>query len=201
MRKLYFNYGPMGSAKTLKLLTMAYNFEEKGIPFIVLKPSIDNRDGTTIVKSRVGLERECIPIENDVDIYRVVKEYNKILSSQLTKLEWVLIDECQFLSEEQVDQLGQIVDLLDIDVMCFGLRTDFQSHLFPASKRLFEIADDIEEVKSRCSCGRKMIVNARFDQNDKLILDGNQVMVGGDGLYKPLCRKCWNQLKENNLIS
>lgn len=196
-RKLYFNYGPMGSAKTLKLLTMAYNFEENHIPFIVLKPSIDNRDGVDVVKSRVGLERECIPIEQDVDLFEIIKEYSKVLACQFSKLEWVLVDECQFLAEKQVDQLAKVVDDLGIDVACFGLRTDFQSKLFPASKRLFEIADTLEEVKTRCSCGRKVIVNARFDKENNLILNGDQVLVGGNDLYKPLCRKCWNRLVEN----
>ena len=192
-RKLYFNYGPMGSAKTLKLLTMAYNLEEKGIQFVVFKPSIDNRDGINVVKSRIGIERECTPISQEVDIYEVVSKYATVLEAINQKLEWILIDECQFLTVEQVNQLGRIADLLDIDVMCFGLRTDFQSNLFPASKRLFEIADNIEEIKIRCSCGRKAIINARFN-NDEIVLDGNQVMIGGDDTYKSFCRKCYNDL-------
>jgi thymidine kinase len=124
----------MGSAKSLRLLTTAYNFEENGIPFMVLKPSIDTRDGEGVIKSRVGIERECIVIDTNDNIYDAVEKYNNILISTFSKLEWILIDECQFLSEEQVDQLANIVDKLGINVMCFGLRTDFTSHCFPASR-------------------------------------------------------------------
>ena len=201
MAKLRFYYGTMGSSKTLRLLTTAYNFEEKGIKFMVLKPSIDTRDGESIIKSRVGLERECILVGKDVDLYDSVESYNNILNSEFQKLDWILIDECQFLTEKQIDELALIVDNLNIDVMCFGLRTDFRSKLFPASKRLFELADEIEEIKSRCECGRKTSINARFNKNGEIILDGNQIMIGGDDLYKPLCRKCWfekvKEIKKN----
>lgn len=180
-----------GSSKTLRLLTTAYNFEENGIPFMVLKPSIDTRDGEGVIKSRVGLERECISIDSEIDIYKAVENYNNVLMSTLNKLEWILVDECQFLTEEQVDQLAKIVDTLNINVMCFGLRTDFTSHCFPASRRLFELADYIEEVKSRCSCGNKTSINARFNENGEMILHGSQFMLGGNDLYKPMCRKCW----------
>ena len=180
-----------GSSKTLRLLTTAYNFEENGIPCMVLKPSIDTRDGEGIIKSRVGLERECISIDSEIDIYKAVENYNNVLMSTLNRLEWILVDECQFLTEEQVDQLAKIVDTLDINVMCFGLRTDFTSHCFPASRRLFELADYIEEVKSRCSCGNKTSINARFNENGEMILHGSQFMLGGNDLYKPMCRKCW----------
>lgn len=193
MAKLSFYYGAMGSCKTLRLLTTAYNFEEKGIPFMVLKPSADTRDGSNIIKSRIGVERECIPINEDVDIYQAIKDYNNILKSTFSKLEYILIDECQFLTENQVNQLAKIVDKLEINVLCFGLRTDFTSHCFQGSKRLFELADTIEEVKSRCDCGNKTSINARFDSNGKLILEGNQIVIGGNDIYKPLCRKCWSQ--------
>ena len=200
MGKLRFYFGVMGSAKTLRLLTTAYNFEEKGIPFMVLKPSADVRDGENVIKSRVGLERECISVDTDVDIYKAVEQYNNILLSTLSKLEWILVDECQFLTEEQVDQLAKIVDKLDINVMCFGLRTDFTSHCFPASRRLFELADYIEEIKTRCTCGGKASINARLNENGEIVLQGNQIMVGGNDIYAPMCRKCWmekvKQLKQ-----
>lgn len=198
-RKLRFCYSTMNSGKTLRLLTMAYNFEENNIPFLTLKPSADTRDGKHIIKSRVGLKRECVVVTPDIDLFEAVTEYNKILKSQLSKLEWILVDECQFLTEEQIDQLALIVDKLDIDVMCFGLRTDFQTKMFPASKRLMEIADDIEELKSRCRCGSKTIVNARFDGNGDIVLNGNQVLVGGNKLYTPLCRKCYESEKKKKL--
>ena len=191
MGKLRFYYGPMGSSKTLRLLTTAYNFEENGIPFMVLKPSQDVRDGEGIIKSRVGIERECIMVDPNINIYKAVENYNNILLSTLSKLEWILVDECQFLTEEQVEQLAMIVDKLDINVMCFGLRTDFTSHCFPASRRLFELADYIEEVKSRCNCGNKASINARFNEKGEIVLHGSQFMIGGNDVYTPMCRKCW----------
>ena len=111
-------------------------------------------------------------------------------------MEWILVDESQFLTEEQVDQLAEIVDEMNIEVMCFGLRTDFQSHLFQGSKRLMELADEIEEIKSRCSCGRKTSINARFDKDGNIVFQGEQIMIGGNEKYKPLCRKCWMELKK-----
>ena len=181
----------MSSSKSLRLLTTAHNFEEKEIPFMVLKPSVDTRDGTSIIKSRIGLERECIAVDAEDDIYEAVKQYNNILISRFSKLEWILVDECQFLTEKQVDQLAMIVDKLDINVMCFGLRTDFTSHCFQGSKRLFELADYIEEIKTRCSCGRKASINARFNEHGEMVLFGEQLMIGGDDVYTPMCRKCW----------
>ena len=190
--KLYFYYGPMGSSKTLRLLSTAYDFEEKGIQIMVLKPSLDTRDGKGIIRSRAGFSRPCLTIDKDVDLYKAIKSYSNALAAQFESLRWVIIDECQFLTEEQVDQLSDVVDFLDINVMCYGLRTDFKSRLFPASKRLFELADDIEEVKSTCECGKnKTSINARFDKNGDIIVDGDQIMVGGDESYRAICRKCW----------
>lgn len=195
---LRFYYGTMNSAKTLRLLTTAYNFEENGLDIMCLKPSADTRDGEGIIKSRVGLERKCVMVDPDVNLYKAIKDYNNILNSQFHNLKWVLIDECQFLTEKQIDQLSDVVDFLGINVMCFGLRTDFQSRLFPASKRLFELADDIEEIKSTCSCGeRKTSINARFDSNGEIVTEGDQIMVGGNDMYKSICRRCWkNKIRD-----
>lgn len=199
--KLHFIYGSMASSKSLRLLTTAYNFEENGIQIMVLKPSLDTRDGEGIIKSRAGLERKCIMVDEDVNLYKAIKAYKNVLASQFEELKWVLIDECQFLTEEQVDQLSDVVDFLDINVMCFGLRTDFQSHLFDGSRRLFEIADDIEEIKSSCACGeKKTSINARFDENGEIITEGGQVEIGGNDKYKAICRKCWkNKIREKEL--
>jgi thymidine kinase len=192
MAKLIYYYGSMASSKTLRLLSTAYNFEEKGVQIMVLKPSLDTRDGDNIIRSRAGLERKCVMVDKDIDLYNAVKTYSNILSTQFEQLKWVIIDECQFLTEKQVDELSDVVDNLDINVMCYGLRTDFRSKLFQGSKRLFEIADTIEEIKSTCECGnRKTSINARFDENGEIITDGNQVMIGGDETYTALCRKCW----------
>lgn len=198
MAKLIYYYGSMASSKTLRLLSTAYNFEEKGVQIMVLKPSLDTRDGNNIIHSRAGLERECVMVDKDVNLYNVVNKYASVLSSQLEQLKWVIIDECQFLTERQVDELSDVVDYLGINVMCYGLRTDFRSRLFQGSKRLFEIADTIEEIKSTCECGnRKTSINARFDSDGNIITDGNQVVIGGDETYTALCRKCWkNKIKE-----
>lgn len=194
MSKLYFYYGPMGSSKTLRLLSTAYDLEEKGIQIMVLKPSLDTRDGEGFIRSRAGLERPCVVIDQEANLYNLIKAYSSVLEVQLEKLKWVIVDECQFLTESQVDELSDVVDNLDINVMCYGLRTDFQSKCFPASRRLFELADDIEEVKATCACGdRKTSINARFDNDGNIITDGSQVLVGGDETYKPLCRKCWKK--------
>ena len=192
MSKLYYYYGSMASAKSLRLLSTAYNFEEKNVQIMVLKPSLDTRDGEGVIKSRAGLERKCIMVDHDVNLYKVVKAYKNVLASQLETLKWVIIDECQFLTEAQIDQLSDVVDFLGVNVMCYGLRTDFKSRLFPSTKRLFELADDIEEIKSTCECGeRKASINARFDNNGEIITEGDQIMVGGNETYRAICRKCW----------
>ena len=195
MCKLYFYHGVMGSSKSLRLLATAHDFDEKNIPILVIKPSADTRDGKNIVKSRAGLERECISIEPNINLFDVINEFNHIrMATNGEMIKWILVDECQFLTEEQVDQLSDIVDFLDINVMCYGLRTDFKSKLFPASKRLFELADDIEEIKTTCKCGEKASINARFNNEGKIITEGSQILVGGDDLYHSICRKEWKKL-------
>lgn len=188
----------MGSSKTLRLLTTAYNFEEKGISFLALKPETDTRDGENVIRSRAGLDRECRTIGKDDNIYDIVNTINQISIADLSgPLKWILIDECQFLTEPQVNQLSDIVDTLDINVMCYGLRTDFLTRSFPASRRLFEIADSIEEVKTSCECGRTATVNARINEYGDLITRGDQVQVGGNDMYHAMCRKCFkNKMKE-----
>lgn len=191
-KKLRFVYGSMSSGKSLNLLSTAYNLEENDIQIMVLKPSLDTRDGEGIIRSRAGLERKCIMIDNDVNLYEAIKAYKNFLASQFEVLRWVIIDEAQFLTAEQVDQLSDVADFLDIEVMCFGLRTDFKSHLFEGSKRLFELADDIEEIKASCECGeKKTSINARFDENGEILTEGSQVEIGGNDRYRAICRKCW----------
>jgi thymidine kinase len=198
MAKLKFVWGSMSSGKSLNLLSTAYNLEDNNIQIMVLKPSLDTRDGEGVIRSRAGLERKCVMIDEDVNLYNAIKAYRNVLASQLETLKWVIVDEAQFLTEEQVDQLSDVVDFLDINVMCFGLRTDFQSRLFPGSKRLFEIADDLEEIKSSCECGeKKSSINARFDENGEIVTEGSQVEIGGNDKYKAICRKCWkNKIRD-----
>ncbi|MDE6342808.1 MAG: thymidine kinase [Muribaculaceae bacterium] len=186
--KLYFRYGTMGSAKTALLLTTAYNFEERGMAYVCMKPVVDTREKKNVIHSRIGIERECRWIYPDTDLYDFVKD---AFEQTLDVPDWILVDEAQFLSEAQVDQLARVVDDYGINIVCYGLRTDFQTHLFEGSRRLFEIADSIEEVKSTCGCGRKTIVNARIDGNGGIITEGEQVEIGGNDKYMAVCRKCW----------
>lgn len=199
MAKLYFKYGTMSSAKTALLLINAHQFQERNIPFICLKPSVDNRDGDSVIKSRVGIQRECVMIDTNTNIFECIKIHTEVMLASLReKVRCVLIDECQFLTPEQVDQLAKVVDDLDVDVMCFGLKTDFQTKLFDGSKRLFEICDDFEEIKTRCACGKKASINARIDIDGNIISDGEQIVIGGDDKYMPMCRKCFLKKKKVN---
>lgn len=186
--KLYFRYGTMGSAKTALLLTTAYNFEERGMNYMCFKPATDTREKKNVIRSRIGIERACRWIYNDTDLYQFIThlaERGDVLP------DWLLIDEAQFLTEKQVDQLALIVDTYGINVICYGLRTDFRTHLFEGSRRLFEIADTIDEIKSTCSCGRKTIVNARIDSRGEVMTEGAQVEIGGNDRYMAVCRNCW----------
>lgn len=193
--KILFKYGTMGAGKSLQLIATAYNFQEHGIPFVVLKSVIDTRDGKDVVHSRAIGDRECITIQIDDDIYSIIDEY--ITSYKEDALKWILVDEAQFLTEKQVDELAAIADTHGINIICYGLRTDFRTKLFEGSKRLFEIADEFEEIKSSCFCNRKTIFNARVDNNGNIVLDGSQIEVGGDDRYISLCRNCYySKLKE-----
>lgn len=186
--KLYFRYGTMGSAKTALLLTTAYNFEERHMHYMCLKPVVDTRESKNVIRSRIGIERECGWIYRDTDLYDLAV---KLFARDGKLIDWFLIDEAQFLTAEQVDQLSRVVDEFGSNVVCYGLRTDFQTHLFEGSRRLFEIADTIDEIKSTCNCGHKTIVNARIDGDGRFVEEGAQVEIGGDDRYVAVCRKCW----------
>ena len=186
--KLYFRYGTMGSAKTALLLTTAYNFEERKMRYLCLKPVIDTRDKKNVIRSRIGIERECRWIYPESNLYEDIKQYFRETGAIV---DWLLVDEAQFLTAAQVDQLSMVVDDFGSNVICYGLRTDFKTHLFEGSQRLFEIADTIDEIKSTCTCGHKTIVNARIDGNGDILTEGQQVEIGGDDRYIAVCRKCW----------
>lgn len=185
--KLYFRYGTMGSAKTALLLTTAYNFEERKIAYRCMKPVVDTRDNKNVIRSRIGIERECSWIYPDTNLYEMVL----CMGADTDRPEWILVDEAQFLSADQVDQLARVVDEFGINVICYGLRTDFRTHLFEGSKRLLEIADTIDEIKSTCTCGRKTIVNARVNSLGEIITEGEVVEIGGNERYIAVCRNCW----------
>lgn len=184
MAKLYFKYGAMGSSKTAQALITKFNYEERGMKVWIAKPSIDNRDGQNIIQSRIGLKTEAYVISSDENIYRTFQMLKE-------RYDVIIIDEAQFLTEEQVNQLGNIVMQLKVPVMCFGLKTDFQTKMFPGSKRLFEIAESISEIKTICKCGKKATVNARIDSFGNIITEGEQVELGGNDKYIAMCYKCY----------
>lgn len=185
MAKLYFKYGAMGSSKTANALITKFNYEERGMGVWLIKPSIDDRDGVGVVHSRIGLEAECFVALPETDLLSEFESRRGI--------DAVIADECQFLTTAQVDQLRRIVDEHDVPVLCFGLRTDFLTHLFEGSRRLFEVADSITEIKTICACGKKAIVNARIDGQGNVLTDGGQILIGGNDSYIAMCHSCWKK--------
>jgi len=194
MAKLYFRYGTMGSGKSLDLLKVAYNYEENGLDILILTSKIDNRYGNDVVKSRTGIGKEAIGVNEKDNIYDIISYKKDILA---TKISCVLVDEVQFFNKEHIFQLVEIVDKLEIPVICYGLRSDFRLKPFESTKYLMAIADEIEELKTICSeCRKKKAtVNARFNKNGDILINGKQVEIGGNDKYKPLCRRCYNILK------
>ena len=195
MAKLYFKYGAMGSSKTAQALITKYNYEENDLKVWLIKPSADVRDGAATLRSRIGLEAqvEVIPPEIDV-LERFVREKEG-------SCDVIIVDECQFLTEAQIDQLRAIVDEHNVPVMCFGLRTDFQTKLFPGSLRLMEVADTIQEIKTICDCGAKATVNARIDGEGHIVTQGAQVVLGGNDSYIAMCHKCYVRgIREHKII-
>lgn len=197
---LKFVHGPMGSGKSLQLLATAYNFQEKKIPFIIFKSEIDNRDGMDVIHSRALGDRECVSIKENTNLFKVIVTMMNVNNvTYRPQLKWVLVDEAQFLKSDQVDQLAAVSDRFGINVICYGLRTDFKTQLFEGSKRLFEIADTIEELRSSCECDNKCIFNARINTDGEVVVDGEQIEIGGDDRYTSMCRKCYNEKVKNPL--
>lgn len=178
MAKLYFYYGAMGSSKTANALMTEYNYAERGQKALLAKTNVDTRDGKYTIKSRIGLEKQCVLLSEICTMdTEVLKEYDAII-----------VDEIQFATVQQIDFLAHIVDDLNVPVICYGLRTDFQLNLFEGSKRLLAIADEIKEVKTVCWCGRKATCNARYNKYG-IVREGSQVMLGANDEYIALCRK------------
>ena len=191
MAKLYFKYGAMGSSKTANALITKFNYEERGMKVWLIKPAIDVRDGESVVRSRIGLSAEAEVIDQSKDLFR---EYENHKDCHV-----IIADECQFFTPKQIDELRQIVDELDIPVLCYGLRTDFLTHTFKGSHRLFEVADSITEIKTICTCGKKAIVNARIDGNGRVVTEGGQILLGGNDSYVAMCHSFWQQaIKSQN---
>lgn len=185
MAKLYFRYGAMGSSKTANILMVRYNYLEKGLKPLLVKPSIDTRYGDNTVRSRMGLEAPCMLFE----------ELRKMPKAEIGSYTAVLVDEAQFLHAEDVDFLTEIVDELQVPVLCYGLKIDFTGHLFEGSKRLFEVAEVIEEVPTVCWCGHRATFNARFDENGRILHEGEQVVMGANEQYTSLCRRHYKEGK------
>ena len=177
MAKLYFRYGAMGSSKTANAIMVQYNYHERGQNALMIKPCLDNRDGERIVGSRSGLSAPCIYME-------------EIDSVDLSAYNCVIVDEAQFLKKAQVQKLVDIVDNMNIPVICYGLRADFRGELFEGSTWLMAWADTIEEIKTVCWCGRKAICNARVIDG-KVAREGEQIVLGGNESYVALCRRHW----------
>ena len=185
MSSLYFKYGQMNSGKTTALIQAAYNYEERGMRAIIFKPAIDTRETVKPeAVSRIGLTHDALTVLPHSNLYQQVVHAN-----DTRRVACVMVDEAQFLTRDQVDQLSDIVDMLNIPVMCYGLRTDFQGELFPGSHRLLAIADKLEEIKTICHCGRKATMVLRIDDEGKVSRKGEQVVIGGNDRYVSVCRK------------
>lgn len=188
MGKLIFCYGAMGASKSAELLMWRYNYEQSGYAVLLMKPKIDNRekhlsDKMGIISSRIGLTAECLLIDETIAEWK-----NEINTNDI-----IMIDEAQFLTEKQVDELYQIS--MKKTVICFGLRTDFTQQFFSGSKRLMELATDIRELKTVCTCGKKATINARFD-GEKLMTEGEQIQIGANESYRAMCKDCFEKLKK-----
>lgn len=181
MAKLYFKYGVMGSSKTAQALITKFNYEKNGRNVLFIKPSTDTRDGENIIKSRIGLSGEAMVLtpDDNLSLMEVASDYDV-----------VICDESQFFTAKQIERLKDLAVLFEIPVICYGLLTDFQTHLFPGSARLVELADSLQEIKMVCRCDRKATVNARI-VDGKIVTNGAQVMLGGDETYEAMCYECW----------
>lgn len=187
MAKLYFKYGAMNSSKSAQALITKFNYEEQGMAVWLIKPAADTRYGREEITSRVGLSQKADVIEESTDILERFRDREREF------FDVIIADESQFFTPAQVEQLREIVDLYHVPVICFGLRTDFQTHLFPGSTRLLELADSISEIKTICACGNKAIVNARLDDDGNVITEGAQVVLGGNDRYVSMCHSCWKK--------
>lgn len=194
MAKLYFKYSSMGAGKSLDLLKTNYNYEERGKNVIRLTSSRDDRYGENIITSRVGISKSAIGITDEMNIFDFITNYEN-------SIDCILVDEVQFFKKHHIYELSDIVDILNIPVICYGIRSDFQTEPFEGSLYLLTIADEIEELKTLCSkCNKKAILNIRYKINNdtiKIITEGDQVEIGGNDNYMPLCRKCYKKLLNN----
>ena len=184
MAKLYFYYSAMNAGKTTTLLQSAYNYYERGMDTLILKPSLDDRHNTNVVRSRIGLETNAVSFNACDDLLELTESRN-----QKSTLNCLLLDEAQFLTKSQVFELGEIVDKLKIPVLAYGLRTDFKGELFEGSLHLLAWSDELIEIKTVCHCGKKAIMVLRLDENGVPLNSGEQILIGGNENYVSVCRK------------
>lgn len=186
MAQLYYRYSTMNAGKSIELIKVAYNYEERDKKVLTLVPGVDDRYGTGVITSRIGIQREAVVVNDSTNILELF-----IKENQKGKIACVLIDECQFLKKHHVQELVEIVDSFDTPVLAYGLKNDFQNELFEGSYYMLIYADKIEEIKTICWCGRKAIMVARV-VDGKFVKQGEQIMVGGNDMYVSLCRKHYN---------
>ena len=184
MAKLYFYYSSMNAGKSTALLQSSYNYRERGMNTLILAPEFDDRYGVGKVKSRIGIEAEATTFSSRDDLFALVRDRHAEEA-----LHCVMIDEAQFLTREQVFQLGEITDKLNVPVLAYGLRTDFQGEPFEGSKYLLAWSDNLNELKAICHCGRKATMVVRFDANGEAVREGSQIEIGGNDRYVSMCRK------------
>jgi thymidine kinase len=189
MAKLYFYYSSMNAGKSTALLQSSYNYRERGMNTLILAPLLDDRYGVGKITSRIGLESKALTFRSEEDLLKLVRQRH-----EEEPLNCVLVDEAQFLTKEQVFQLGEVTDGLNIPVLAYGIRTDFQGEPFPGSKYLLAWADNLKELKAICFCGNKATMVIRLDQEGNAITQGSQVEIGGNDRYVSMCRK---HFKEN----
>ena len=186
MAKLYFYYAAMNAGKSTVLLQSSYNYQERGMRTLMFAPVLDTRAGYGRIQSRIGLASDALPLRADDDLLAVIRaEHDK------APVACVFVDEAQFISPAQVRQLAEVADGLNIPVLCYGLRTDFQAKLFPGSAELLALADDLIELKTICHCGRKATMNLRVAEDGTAVREGAQVEIGGNSRYRSVCGRCF----------
>lgn len=193
MAKLYFSYSTMNAGKSTVLLQASHNYGERGMKTMLFTAELDNRSKVGNISSRIGLSEKASTFNNDDNLFSSVQERLNI-----DKISCVFVDEAQFLTDKQVWELSDVVEILKVPVMCFGLRTDFQGKLFEGSSSLLAIADELKEIKTICHCGKKANMVVRVDSNGKVLKEGAQIEIGGNEKYISLCRKHWKNEMENN---
>jgi thymidine kinase len=188
LAKMYFYYSTMNAGKSTILLQSSYNYRERGMRTLVFAPEIDDRFGAGVVSSRIGLQSEAITFSISENLFRRIQQEH-----EKQKVDCVLVDEAQFLTKKQVRQLGDVCDDLGIPVLAYGLRTDFQGNLFEGSQYLMAWADNLNEIKTICHCGRKATMVLRIDSTGKPVREGEQIQIGGNERYVTVCRKHFKQ--------